>query len=80
MKTDNKLFNRIMEYWEDCINCNNKKDLAINNLLEKYALTCGIDESKLEYRIDLTVKRMSLRQKRKLYKIMLKSGIREWRD
>lgn len=80
MKTVDKLYEKIMEYWSVCAYCNGKKDFAINDLLEKYALSCGIYEEKLESRIDLTVRSMTNSQKRKLYKKMLESGIREWSD
>ena len=77
MKTVDKLYKQIMEYWEACAYCNSEKDFAINDLLEKYALSCGIHEDKLEYRIDLTIRSMTNSQKRKLYDLMIKSGIRE---
>lgn len=78
MKTVDKLYKKIIEYWEACAYCNWEKDAAINDLLEEYALSCGIDERKLENRIDLTIRSMTNSQKRKLYKKMLESGIREW--
>ena len=40
MKTVDKLYKQIMEYWEACAYCNCEKDFAINDLLEKYALSC----------------------------------------
>lgn len=43
-------------------------------------VSCGIYESKLQYRIDITVRNMTNSQKRKLYKLMLESGIREWKE
>ena len=46
MKTVDKLYKKIMEYWETCAYCNCEKDFAINDLLEEYALSCGIDEKK----------------------------------
>ena len=54
MKTVDKLYKQIMEYWEACAYCNCEKDFAINDLLEKYALSCGIDERKLENSSDFT--------------------------
>ena len=77
MTTENKLFNQIMEYWETCAYANCESDFAINDLLDDYALSCGIDERKIEARIDITVRNMTNSQKRKLYKMMLDSGIRE---
>ena len=77
MTTENKLFNQIMEYWETCAYANCESDFAINDLLDDYALSCGIDEIKIEARIDITVRNMPNSQKRKLYKMMLDSGIRE---
>ena len=71
MKTVDKLYKQIIEYWEACAYCNCEKDFAINDLLEKYALSCGID---------LTIRCMTNSQKRTLYKKMLESGIREWSD
>lgn len=80
MKTVDKLYKKIMKYWEACAYCNCEKDFAINDLLEKYALSCGIDKRKLENRIDLTIRCMTNSQKRTLYKKMMESGIREWSD
>lgn len=48
MKTVDKLYKKIMEYWETCAYCNCEKDFAINDLLEEYALSCGIDEKNLK--------------------------------
>ena len=80
MKTTDKLFNQIMEYWEVCAYRDCESDFAINDLLEKYAASCGIYEKNIQYRIDITVRNMTNSQKRKLYKLMLKSGIREWKE
>ena len=55
MKTVDKLYKQIMEYWEACAYCNCEKDFAINDLLEKYALSCGIDERKLELHLSWVV-------------------------
>lgn len=77
MTTENKLINQIMEYWELCAYSDSKSDFAINKLVDDFALSCGIDEEKLEADVLLTVRNMTNSQKRKLYKLMCTSGIRE---
>ena len=54
-----------------------KKLFAINDLLERYASDCGINIDMLNGEIEPTVLNMTASQKRKLYKKMLESGIRE---
>lgn len=76
MTTENKLIKLIMEYWEECAYRDCESDLSINILLNDYALSCGIDESKLNYDIEITVRNMTNSQKRKLYKLMIESNIR----
>ena len=76
MTTENKLVNKIMEYWEACAYRDCESDFAINDLVERYARSCGIREENIEYRIDITIRNMTNSQKRKLYKLMLESGIR----
>ena len=76
MTTENKLIKQIMKYWEECAFRDCDSDFAINNLVEKFALSCGIDERKLMGRVDIAVYNMTNSQKRKLYKLMLESGIR----
>lgn len=76
MTTEEKLFKKIMAYWEACAYRDCESDFDINYLVEKYALSCGIQESKIEYRIDITIRNMTNSQKRKLYKLMLESGIK----
>ena len=49
MTTENKLVNLIVEYWCDCAYRDNESDYKINKLLYDYALSCGIDERKLNY-------------------------------
>ena len=78
MTTENKLFELIIEYWKLCAYRDCASDFAINDLVEKYALSCGINEKNLEYRVDITIRNMTNSQKRKLYKLMLESGIKEW--
>lgn len=63
MKTVDKLYERIMEYWGACAYTDPMKDSAINSLLEEYALSCGIDENKLGGRIDITVRNMTNSQR-----------------
>lgn len=76
MTTERKLINQIMEYWEECAYRDCDSDFAINKLVEKFALRCGIDERKLMGRVDITVRNMTNSQKRNLYQLMLISGIR----
>ena len=76
MTTEHKLINLIMEYWEDCAYHDCESDFKINALVDDFALSCGIDEKKLNGDIDITVKNMTNSQKRKLYKLMLESNIR----
>lgn len=76
MATENKLVNLIMEYWCDCAYRDCESDYKINKLVDDYALSCGIDERKLEGDIEITVRNMTNSQKRKLYKLMLESNIR----
>lgn len=76
MTTEHKLIRQIMNYWQVCAFRDNVSDIKINTLLEDYALSCGIVMEKLEADIFLTVKSMTNSQKRKLYKLMLESGIR----
>lgn len=66
-----------MKYWAECAYSNAKKDFAINDLLERYASDCGINIDMLNGEIEPTVLNMTASQKRKLYKKMLESGIRE---
>ena len=76
MTTEDKLYNLIMEYWSECAYSNFEKDFLINDLLYDYALSCGIDEEKLQNDISVTVRNMTNSQKRKLYKLMVDSNIR----
>lgn len=76
MTTENKLINLIMEYWEECAYRDCESDYQINKLLDDYALSCGIDERKLNGDIEITVRNMTNSQKRKLYKLMVESNIR----
>ena len=77
MTTENKLIKMIMEYWEECAYGDLDTDYAINMLVDDYALSCDINERKLQGRVDLTVRNMTNSQKRKLYKMMLESNIRQ---
>lgn len=76
MTTENKLVNLIMEYWSDCAYRDCESDYRINKLVDEYALSCGIDERKLNADICITVRNMTNSQKRKLYKLMVESNIR----
>lgn len=74
--TENKLVGMIMDYWEDCAYRDVQSDYEVNKLIYDYALSCGIDEEKLENDVSLTVRNMTNSQKRKLYKMLVKSNIR----
>lgn len=76
MTDDNKLVNLILEYWGDCAYRDCVSDYMINKLVDDYALSCGIDERKLNSDVEITVRNMTNSQKRKLYKLMLESNIR----
>ena len=76
-KNDMWYYKEIMKYWAECAYSNTKKDFAINDLLENYVSDCGITMDMLNGEIELTVLNMTASQKRKLYKKMLESGIRE---
>lgn len=78
MKTVNDLTGKIMAYWELCAYQNSKADFAINHLVNNFASLCGINQDKLNNRVDLTVNALTNSQKRKLYKMMLDSGIKDW--
>lgn len=76
MTTENKLVNLIMEYWSECAYRDCESDFMINDLVDDYALSCGIDERKLNGDVYITVRNMTNSQKRKLYKLMVESNIR----
>lgn len=76
-KNDRWYYEEIMKYWTECAYSNTKKDFTINDLLERYASDCGINIDMLNGKIEPTVLNMTASQKRKLYKKMLESGIRE---
>lgn len=79
MKTVNDLTGKIMAYWEVCAyEKDSKADFAINDLVNHFASSCGINQDKLNNRVDLTVNALTNSQKRKLYKLMLDSGIKDW--
>ena len=75
--TEYKLGNTIMEYWFKCISKENDRyaDGDINELLEEYVRDCKV--SYYGDDLDRTILNLTNSQKRKLYKIMLESGILE---
>lgn len=77
MTTENKLVKLIVEYWQDCAYRDCESDYKINKLVDDYAMSCGIDERRLHGDIDITIRNMTNSQKRKLYKLMLESNIRQ---
>lgn len=76
MTTENKLIRQIMNYWQDCAYRDMKSDYKVNKLVYDFAISLGIDEEKLDSDVELTVRNMTNSQKRKLYKLMLESGIK----
>lgn len=74
--TENRLVGLVMEYWEECAYRDTMSDYKINKLVYDYALSCGIDEEKLDNDVSLAVRNMTNSQKRKLYKLMVDSNIR----
>lgn len=77
MKTVNDLTEKIMQYWESCVYQNSKADFAINHLVNNFTSSCGINQKKLNNRVDLAVNALTNSQKRKLYKLMFDSGIKD---
>ena len=73
--SNKRLLKNIMKYWERCIGENCKSDYDVNNLIDNFALSCGIDERKLEGDVYLTVSNMTASQKRKLWNELLTSNI-----
>lgn len=75
--TEYKLANAIMEYWFKCIS--KKKDRYadgdINNLLETFVKDCNVSYHSDD--LDRTILNLTNSQKRKLYNLMLNSGILE---
>lgn len=53
-----------------------KSDYKVNKLVNDFAISLGIDEEKLDNDVELTVRNMTNSQKRKLYKLILESGIK----
>lgn len=73
--TERQLLNSIMDYWEECISKNGACDFAVNDLLENFVKSCNAPY----YGNDLytTVLNLTNSQKRRLYKAMQNSGIKE---
>lgn len=76
MKTETRFLNLIMEYWRECAYRDMKSDYEINKLVYNYALSCGIKEEDFDNDVCLTVKSMTNTQRKKLYKLMIKSKIK----
>ena len=66
-----------MEYWFKCISKKNDRyaDGEINELLEEFVHDCNVSYHSDD--LDRTVLNLTNSQKRKLYKMMLDSGILE---
>ncbi len=75
--TEYKLGLQIMEYWFKCISKKNDRyaDGDINELLEEFVHDCNVSYHSDD--LDRTVLNLTNSQKRKLYKMMLDSGILE---
>ena len=75
--TEYKLGLQIMEYWFKCISKKNDRyaDGDINELLEEFVHDCKVLYHSDD--LDRTVLNLTNSQKRKLYKMMLDSGILE---
>lgn len=75
--TEYKLGLQIMEYWFKCISKKNDRyaDGDINELLEEFVHDCNVSYHSDD--LDRTVLNLTNSQKRKLYKMMLNSGILE---
>lgn len=75
--TEYKLGSQIMEYWFKCISKKNDRyaDGDINELLEEFVHDCNVSYHSDD--LDRTVLNLTNSQKRKLYKMMLDSGILE---
>lgn len=73
--TERKLLKSIMDFWWECISKSIEADYQINDLLEKFIIGCGV--TYFSHDLDRSVLNLSNSQKRKLYSVMLKSGILE---
>ena len=75
--TEYKLGSQIMEYWFKCISKKNDRyaDGDINELLEEFVHDCNVSYHSDD--LDRTVLNLTNSQKRKLYKMMLDSGVLE---
>ncbi|MBC5745287.1 hypothetical protein FMM74_017340 [Lachnospiraceae bacterium MD308] len=75
--TEYKLGLQIMEYWFKCISKKNDRyaDGDINELLEEFVHDCNVSYHSDD--LDRTVLNLTNSQKRKLYKMMLDSGVLE---
>ena len=72
---NNELLTSIMNYWERAINKDGNADFKVNELIDKFALSCGIDERKLDADVFITVSNMTATQKRKLWNMLQESNI-----
>ena len=75
MMNNKQLLESIMKYWDKCINTSGEADYEVNNLIYNFALSCGIDEEKLQGDVYITVSNMTASQKRKLWNKLLISNI-----
>lgn len=73
-----QLLTAIMEHWtQAAIEGTVETDYQVNNLIDDYAFSIGIDQRKLEGDVFTSVSNMTTTQKRTLHKMLLSSGILE---
>lgn len=75
MKQWQKLTKDIMDYWSDCIMQDCTSDFEVNRLLEDFIKAENVTYDGGD--LDRSVNNLTNSQKRRLYKKMLESGIRE---
>lgn len=76
MKTCDKLTNLIMDYWYECIFKGTKADREVNDLIENFALSCGVCEENFDNDVESTVRFLTNSQKRRLHKMLTNSKIK----
>lgn len=75
IKTYKKLTALIMDYWRKCIEQSTQSDIAVNTLIEKFAISCGVCEENHDNGVELAIMSLTNAQKRKLYRLLKGSGI-----
>lgn len=73
LTTEQMLINKIMSHWEKQIFSSPQEDKAVNEIIENFAQSCGIVQSKLNGDVFVTVSNMTNRQKRLLYRILVEA-------